>query len=54
MSLDLLIACSFGIGWMTGDARRRGITSWPFVVMTVVVGSIGLLGYLVWRSVRPT
>jgi hypothetical protein len=51
MLLDLVIACSFGIGWMTADARKRGITTWPFIVATVFLGSVGLLGYVVWRGV---
>lgn len=52
--VDLVIACSFAIGWMAHDARKHGITLWPFVVATVLAGSIGLLGYVVWRGVRPT
>lgn len=47
--LDLAIACSFGIGWMHADARRRGLNSWPFVPVVVALGSIGLLSYVVWR-----
>jgi len=54
MLLDLVIACSFGIGWMTADARKRGITTWPFIVTTVFLGSVGLLGYVVWRGIRPS
>ena len=51
MLIDLVIACSFGIGWMRADARRRGIgTTWPFVPAVVAVGSIGLLAYVVWRA----
>lgn len=52
MLLDLVIACGFGIGWMRGDARKHDIAIAPFVVMTVALGSIGLLGYVVWRGVR--
>lgn len=48
--LDLVLACSFGLGWMFADARRRQITTWPFVIATVFLGSIGLLGYVVWRG----
>jgi len=51
MLLDLVIACAFGIGWMHADARRRGLASWPFVPVVVVLGSIGLLAYVVWRHV---
>ena len=50
MLLDLVIACSFGIGWMRKDARPRGIATWPFVIATVFLGSVGLLGYVVWRG----
>jgi hypothetical protein len=50
MLLDLVIACSFGIGWMLPDAKKRGITAWPFVVTTVFFGSIGLLAYAVRRG----
>jgi hypothetical protein len=52
MLLDLVIACSFGIGWMTADARKHGITTWPFIITTVFTGSVGLLGYVVWRGLR--
>jgi hypothetical protein len=50
MLLDLVIACSFGIGWMIHDARKRDIATAPFVVMTVFLGSIGLLAYVVRRG----
>ncbi len=51
--LDLVLACTFGIGWMVHDARPRGIATWPFVIATLFVGSIGLLGYVVWRGFAP-
>jgi len=50
MLLDLVISCSFAVGWMVVDARKRAITAWPFVVATVFLGSVGLLGYVVWRD----
>src|SRR4051812_47721830 len=40
MLFDLLIACSFAIGWIVRDARARRIASWPYVVGTVFLGSI--------------
>ena len=49
--LDLGIAGSFAIGWMVADARRRGLTVWPFVIATVTCGSIGLLSYVIRRGV---
>lgn len=48
--LDLVIACGFGIGWMRADAKRRGIASWPFIVLVLAAGSIGLLGYVAVRG----
>jgi hypothetical protein len=53
MLLDLVIACSFAIGWMVRDARGRGIASWPYVVATVFLGSIGVLAYCVRRGFAP-
>lgn len=50
--LDLVIACSFGVGWMHADAQRRGLASWPYVPVVVLFGSIGLLGYVVVRGLR--
>ena len=50
MLLDLVIACSFGLGWMRADAKRRGIPSWPFIPVVVFLGSIGLLAYVVYRA----
>jgi hypothetical protein len=50
MLIDLTVALSFAVGWMVRDARRRGITSWPFVVATIALGSIGVLGYCVRRG----
>lgn len=49
--LDLVIACVFAAGWMIRDARKHGLTVWPFVVVTVFAGSIGLLAYVVRRGV---
>lgn len=48
--LDLVLSCSFAIGWLVHDARRRSIAAWPFVIATLAAGSIGLLGYVAWRG----
>ncbi len=47
---DLCIALSLVVGWMIVDARKRGATVWPFAVLTVLLGSVGPLLYLVIRS----
>jgi hypothetical protein len=48
--LDLAISLGFVIAWMVADARRRGTTVWPFVVATILLGSVGSLSYLLSRS----
>ena len=53
MLIDLVIALSVAVGWMIGDARKRRIATWPYVVATVALGSIGILAYCVRRSVTP-
>jgi hypothetical protein len=49
-----VIACSFGIGWMIHDARKHAIKTWPYVVATLLLGSIGLLAYVVRRGLVAT
>jgi hypothetical protein len=51
--LDLAIALGFALSWMRTDARQRGLPWWPFLLVTLAVGSIGPLAYLVVRGVRP-
>jgi hypothetical protein len=50
MLLDLTIALVLGTSWLVKDARRRGITAWPYVVATIALGSIAILAYLIRRS----
>jgi hypothetical protein len=47
---DLVIALSLIILWMIGDARERGATVLPYVVTTLLLGSIGPLLYLIRRQ----
>lgn len=47
---DLTIMCLLGCGWMIGDARQRGATAWPFVLLTLAAGSFGPLLYLLNRE----
>jgi hypothetical protein len=53
MLVDLVIALTVAVGWMTTDARKRRIASWPYVVATVALGSLGVLAYSVRRAFAP-
>lgn len=46
---DLTVCIGLLVHWMVGDARRRGLNPWPWVVATVLGGSLVLLVYLVGR-----
>lgn len=46
--VDLIIALSMVMAWMWRDARARGVSLLPYVVVTLFLGSIGPLLYL-WR-----
>ena len=50
--LDLCISAFIALSWIIRDARQRKIAAWPYVVATMLVGSIGLLSYLVHRGLR--
>lgn len=50
VTLDLGIALTFVLVWMVRDARARGLTVLPYVLVTFVLGSIGPLAYLVRRE----
>ena len=50
--VDLFIACVLACIWMTHDARARGLSAWPFILLTVVAGSFGPLLYLFVRELR--
>lgn len=51
--VDLMIACLFALLWMFRDARERGLNPWPFFLLLLPTGSLGLLSYLVWREAQP-
>ena len=52
---DLVIACILACIWMSQDAPQRGLSAWPFILITLVAGSFGPLSYLVVRQLRaPT
>jgi hypothetical protein len=51
---DLVILAVLSIFWMVQDGRARGISPWPYVVLTLVAGSFGVLFYLVARELRSS
>ncbi|MBS2015415.1 MAG: DUF2834 domain-containing protein [Deltaproteobacteria bacterium] len=50
MLLDLSIALFINCTWMRRDARERGLPYLPYLLATVLLGSIGTLSYLVHRA----
>ena len=53
--LDLLVMLTLFAFWVWRDSRERDLPRWPYVVLTVVMGSMGALAYLVHREIasRP-
>ena len=50
VTLDLFIALTLVLAWMIKDAKSRSINSLPFVILTLALGSIGPLCYLLRRG----
>ncbi len=50
---DLVILAVLACVWMRRDARERGLPAWPFILLTVFLGSFGPLIYLAAREWRP-
>jgi Terpene cyclase DEP1 len=47
--VDLVIALTMVAVWMTRDAAQRRVNAIPYLLLTVCLGSIGPLAYLVGR-----
>jgi hypothetical protein len=45
-----VIALSLILAWIWRDARTRGATLWPYVLLTAAFGSVGPLLYLIRRE----
>ena len=50
--VDVVLALSLALIWMRGDAKTSGVPFAPYVVVTLVLGSVGPLGYLLHRELR--
>jgi hypothetical protein len=50
---DLIIALSLVVIWMWEDANERGISVWPYLLITLFAGSFGPLLYLLRRLGHP-
>lgn len=51
--IDLVIAVLAFFVLAVPDAKRRGISAWPYLFASLALGSIGVLAYLVHRGLRP-
>ena len=50
MLIDLGIAATIASLYVVRDAKKNGINPLPYVLVTVALGSIGLLAYFVRRN----
>lgn len=48
--VDLVIACLLLLAWIVPDAKANGRNPWPFVVLTLFLGSIGPLAYFATKK----
>jgi hypothetical protein len=54
IGVDLVVALSLACVWMRADARARNVSSTPYLVLTLLAGSIGPLLYLIVRGWRTS
>jgi hypothetical protein len=47
---DLVIALGLVAIWMINDARERGVSPVPYLMITLFLGSLGPLAYLIRRT----
>ena len=51
---DIVISLSLVLAWMWTDAKRNGRAWWPWAALTLALGSIGPLLYLLLRRPQRT
>jgi len=51
---DLVVALVLVLTWLVPEARRAGRSPWPWVVVTLFLGSLGPLLYLVFAPAPRT
>lgn len=49
---DLTILALLSCFWMAADSRTSRVPAWPFVLLTLIAGSYGILLYLIVRAGR--
>lgn len=47
---DLVISVLLLCGWIIRDARQTGRKAWPYVVASLVAGSLGPMAYLLFSK----
>ncbi|TDF35675.1 hypothetical protein EYS14_19925 [Alteromonadaceae bacterium M269] len=47
---DLVVALLLVLAWMIPNAKKNNRNPWPWVVLTLTLGSIGPLAYIVFGS----
>ena len=52
--VDLVIALVLILAWMGDDARERKVSALPYLILTVALGSVGPLVYLIRRFADRT
>ncbi len=49
---DLVIALTLAMLWMRSDSSEHGLPFWPYTLLTLALGSVGPLAYLIHRELR--
>jgi hypothetical protein len=52
VAIDLVLSLTLALTWMRGDAKASGIPFAPYLLVTLVLGSIGPLGYLLHKEMK--